>query len=284
MESKNSHHELPPRSFLFVPADRPDFLAKAESRGADALIIDLEDAVSPTRKDTARRAAVSWLDKQSSVEPIWVRVNRGEHQQSDLDALSGTAIAGVMLPKVEEASEIEKAIEGFVRSLKVIVIIETAKALRTLDSIAKAEGIYQLMIGEADLGASLGMQIGHPAWDSLRIDIVAASIAANVHPPIASVNPNFADPDTLREETRHFRNMGYVSRPAIHPAQIETINDALKPSPTEVMDAKDLLARHEAALADDRGAHGQAGQMIDEAFVRRARWTIARHNELELGR
>ena len=98
-----------------------------------------------------------------------------------------------------------------------------------------------------------------------RIDIVAASIAANVHPPIASVNPNFADPDTLREETRHFRNMGYVSRPAIHPAQIETINDALKPSPTEVMDAKDLLARHEAALADDRGAHGQAGQMIDEA-------------------
>ena len=67
-----------------------------------------------------------------------MRVNRGEHQQSDLDALSGTAIAGVMLPKVEEASEIEKAIEGFVRSLKVIVIIETAKALRTLDSIAKA--------------------------------------------------------------------------------------------------------------------------------------------------
>jgi len=270
----------PPRSYLFVPGDNRQFLAKADTRQADALIIDLEDAITPSNKAVARQRTAAWLkDRTDSAPPAWVRVNRGVDQPADLVALVGSPLAGVMLPKLERSDEIEVALTGLGGSENAIVIIETARALRNLDTIAQSEGVYQLMIGEADLGADLGMTEDHPAWDSIRVDIVTASIAAGIHPPIASVNPNFSDGDGLLAETIYLRDMGYVSRPAIHPDQVPVINNAFTPSPEEIAEARTLLERHESALNDDKGAHSQDGRMIDEAFVRRARRVVALANQ-----
>jgi citrate lyase subunit beta/citryl-CoA lyase len=266
----------PPRSYLFVPGDNQKFLAKAEARQADALIIDLEDAISPSNKEIARHRAAEWLrNRIDSAAPVWVRLNRGADQPADLDAVATLPIAGVMLPKLEQSDEIEVALAGLEGSKQAIVIVETAAALRNLDAIAQSEGVYQLMIGEADLGADLGMKEDHPAWDSIRVDIVAASIAAGIHPPIASVNPYFSDADGLLAETVYLRDMGYVSRPAIHPAQVPVIHNAFTPSHEEIAEARTLLKSHESALNDDKGAHGADGRMIDEAFVRRARRVVA---------
>lgn len=184
-----------------------------------------------------------------------------------------------MIPKLENTDEIGVVLTGLGGSEKAIVIVETARALRNLDAIAHSERVYQLMIGEADLGADLGMKEDHPAWDSIRVDLVAASIAAGIHPPIASVNPNFSDGDGLLAETMHLRDMGYVSRPAIHPDQVPVINNAFTHSPEEVSEARALLERHESALRNDMGVHSQDGRMIDEAFVRRARRVVALANQ-----
>jgi len=271
----SNRDSTPPRSYLFVPGDNLQFLAKAETRQADALIIDLEDAISPSNKEVARQRASEWLSNRTeSALSVWVRVNRGEEQPVDLETLAGSPIAGVMLPKLERSDEIEMALARLGGSQRAIVIIETAAALRKLDAIAQSEGVYQLMIGEADLGADLGMKEDHPAWDSIRVDIVAASIAAGIQPPIGSVNPNFTDVDDLLTETVYLRDMGYVSRPAIHPAQVPVINNAFTPSPDEIAEARALLEGHEFALIDDKGAHSQDGRMIDEAFVRRARRVV----------
>lgn len=276
MASNRESTSPPPRSYLFIPGDNQEYLAKAETRQADALIIDLEDAISPSNKEIARQRATEWLrNRKDSAVPVWVRVNRGADQPADLDALAGSPLAGVMLPKLDRSDEIGVALNNPGGSQKAIVIIETATALRNLDAIAQSEGVYQLMIGEADLGADLGMKEDHPAWDSIRVDIVAASIAAGIHPPIASVNPNFSDADGLLAGTVYLSDMGYVSRPAIHPAQVPVINNAFTPSTEKIAEARKLLERHESALNDNKGAHSQDGRMIDEAFVRRARRVVA---------
>lgn len=269
-----------PRSYLFVPGDRARMLVKVVERGADAVIVDLEDAVAPSNKDTARGVTADWLrEGDRPAIPTWVRINSGADGESDVEALAGVEIDGVMIPKTRSADDVRQwqgRLDEAQLASRLLVLVETAGALRELDAIASIPGIAQLMIGEADLGAELGITPGQPVWDSLRVNVVVASAAAGISPPIGPVDPEFSNAGRIEEETRHLRKMGFASRAVIHPDQVKPVHRALTPSPEEVDQASRTLSEHERALASGRGVYIDSdGAMIDEAMVRRARQILA---------
>lgn len=253
-------------------------LAKAAGRGADALIVDLEDAIAPANKQSARQTVADWLEhREETPIPIWVRINGKEEGEDDFASLAPQDFDGVMIPKADSADTVSrwsKKADG--AGLGLAVLIETAGALRDVDEIAAIPGVTRLMIGEADLGAELGMTATHPVWDALRAQVVVAAAAAGIAAPIGPVNPDFSSPELLETETRHLYDMGFGSRAIIHPAQIAPVQRAMTPSDTEVEQARRLLERHERALASGEGAYrGNEGELVDEAFVRRARRVLA---------
>ncbi len=271
---------MTPRSYLFVPGDQAKMLLKVAERGADAVIVDLEDAVAPSSKDRARDVTTDWLrGEDRPAMPTWVRINSGADGESDIEALAGVDLEGVMIPKVRSGNGVrdwQRRLEEAQLSNRLLVLVETAGAMRELDAIASIPGVAQLMIGEADLGAELGIAPGHPVWDSLRADVVVASAAADIPPPIGPVDPDFSNVERLEEDTRHLHGMGFASRAVIHPAQIAPVHRALTPSPEEVDEARRTVSGYERALASGRGAYVDSeGEMIDEAMVRRARHVLA---------
>ena len=224
--------ELVSRSYLFVPGDRPELLAKSRLRGADAVIADFEDGVGAGNKDLARATVAEWLNTvvEGSAGDRWVRTNTGDLFLDDVDALAGSAIDGVVLSKVGESGEVVEAVRLLdARGVcsKVVPLIETARGLLSCAEIAEVQGVERLMIGEADLGADLGLAAGDPAWDAIRIQVVVASAAARLAPPIGPVDPDFADLSRFTNDTRRLRSLGFSARAAIHPNQIEAIHLAM---------------------------------------------------------
>lgn len=267
---------MPARSYLFVPGDKPEVLAKAGRRGADALIVDLEDAVAPGRKSDAREITSRWLiDDRTPKAQSWVRINSGETGFEDIRMLEDLSIEGVMIPKIggtDDLAEMAGRLETVQPHGRLIVLVETARALRDIDQIAAHERVFQLMIGEADLGADIGMVPDDPAWDSIRVDVVVASAAAGIAPPIGPVDPDFSSPHALESSTSRLRDLGFASRAVIHPDQVGPVHRGLRPTTEQVAEAEHLLAMHEKSLKADEGVHvGEDGTMVDEAFVRRAR-------------
>jgi citrate lyase subunit beta / citryl-CoA lyase len=267
------------RSLLFVPGDQPAMLQKALHRGADALIVDLEDAVAPTRKAKARELTATWLSESDSFEfECWVRVNGGTSMNDDLAALGALLRDGIMLPKGESAADVGAAVTAVTTvapSAGVIVLVETAKALVVVNDIARVPGVRRLMLGEIDLGAELRMEPDLPAWDAVRVDVVVTSVAAGLEAPIAGIDPDFSDQARVEADTRRLAAMGFGGRAAIHPAQVAPINRAFIPTAEQVRIAAEALARHEAALTAGVGAYtDDRGHMVDEALLRRARRTL----------
>ena len=278
------------RSFLFVPGDRPDMLAKAPARGSDALIVDLEDAVAPSAKRSARETTAAWITRLEGPLPdIWVRVNHpGELFEADVLAVAHPRLTGLMIPKVINAAELERVanliddVETTKRlpggSLRLLPIIETAGGMLKVDELGAGRRVSQLMIGELDLSAELGISPSNSsALLPLRMQVVVASAALGLEPPLGPVSPNFRDLDGLRTETSLLAGLGFGSRPAIHPAQVPIYNEIFNPSAAAVAEAERLIALYETALADGRGAvTDEDGHMVDEAVVRVARRTVAK--------
>ncbi|HEX9695267.1 MAG TPA: CoA ester lyase [Actinomycetota bacterium] len=253
------------RSYLYVPGDRGEMLAGAGTRGADAIIADLEDAVPPERKQVARETVAAFL--RDSPANVWVRINGEE----DAHAIAPLAPAGLSVPKVSCVADIERVDVG----LPIIALIETADGVLDAREIARHPSVVRLALGEADLGAELGIDPSpdHREWQAVRTMIVLASAAAGLDAPVAPIATDFADLDALRESTRALRRMGFGARAAIHPAQIAIINESFTPSPDEVAAARRLIERFQAA---GRGVTtDDDGRMIDEAVIRSARRILA---------
>lgn len=270
------------RSYLYVPGDSPEKLGKALGRGADALIVDLEDAVPAAGKDEARAAVRDWLDTADPgpVE-IWVRVNPGELREADVRAVAASPrVTGLVLAKVETADELgtlDALLTGIgAERLPVVPLLESAAAVLRAPRIATAPRVARLQVGEADLRADTGITPGDDERELLwvRSQVVLASAAAGIDPPVAPVSTDFRDLDALRASTLGLARLGYVGRACIHPAQIAVINDVFTPADDEVGWARDLVARFEAegsgVLVDSNG------RMVDEAVVRQARRVLAR--------
>jgi len=279
------------RSHLYVPGDKPEVLAKALGRGADALIVDLEDAVAPASKDAARTVVANWLSGLPAAADnpvqVWIRINSGEMGHTDVRAVLSPAVTGVVAAKTESAEELvalhavltamEDKLELPAGSIGVVPLLESANAVLNALAIAKAPRVQRLQVGEADLRADIGVELGADGRELLyvRSQVVLISAAAGIDPPVGPVDTNFRDTEALAESTRAVKRMGYVGRACIHPAQAAIVNEVFTPTADEVAAAKDLIARFDAAMAAGDGVCLDAqGRMVDEAVVRQARRTL----------
>jgi citrate lyase subunit beta / citryl-CoA lyase len=253
------------RSYLYVPGDQPEKLVKSVAQQADAVIADLEDAVSLSNKQRARETVKSWLSNATST--VWIRINNTDQMQADLEAIAGTTIAGIVLPKATVSSVERAARAGF----PICALIETAEGVLDARAIASARPVVRLMIGEVDLSAELGIELSHDGRElaAARLQVVLASAAAGIDQPVAPISRDFKDLEGLRTSTLALKRAGFGARSAIHPAQLDTINSTFTPNDEEIARARTLLAAFDAA---GRGVGvDDDGRMIDEAVVRAAR-------------
>jgi len=264
---------------LFVPGDRPDRFDKAVRSGADAVIIDLEDAVAPDRKADARAAAVDFLSRyRTGAVPVHVRVNALETAEctADLAALAGLpCLAGVRLPKVQSPREVHEVVARL-PGVPVHCLIETALGVERAYAIAAANAaVAGIGLGEADLRADLAV-IDETGLAYARGRVVVAARAAGLPPPAMSVYPDVNDLDGLAASCRAGRALGFLGRNAIHPRQLPVIAASFRPSADEVAHARAVLDALAAAGLAGRGtAVLPDGRFVDQAMAPGARRVLA---------
>jgi citrate lyase subunit beta / citryl-CoA lyase len=271
---------LPVRSYLYVPGSDPRRIEKALASEADAVILDLEDAVAPNRKEEARKTVAEVLRSEHE-KPILVRINAPDSvlAEEDVEAVAGLRLAGLRLPKTESPQAVRRVaerLENLGCEAGIQCLIESALGLELAFEIARAhEKVAGMSIGEADLAADLGVR-GDAGLLYARSRLVAGTRAAGLPGPVQSVYTNVRDAEGLHRSTMEGKNMGFVGRSAIHPAQIAVINEVFTPTEEEVAEAKDLLARLEESSGTGTGAFAlEDGRFVDEAVVGSARLTLA---------
>lgn len=253
------------RSLLFVPGSRPDRFDKALAAGADAVVVDLEDAVAPGDKDRARDAVDAWLAPDRGVI---VRINGADTAwfRDDLALCSRPGIAAVMLPKAERVEDIA-AVRG-AGAPAVLPLVESAAGFAALPAIAGAAGVERLAFGSIDFQVDLGMR------DALeeellffRSQLVLASRLAELQPPVDGVSTAIDDAQRLREDVLRARRLGFGGKLCIHPRQVEGVNRHFAPSEAERAWAQRVL---DAAAASGGAAVAVDGKMVDKPVILRA--------------
>ena len=270
----------PPRSYLYVPGDRPDRIARALASDADAVVLDLEDAVAPGQKEAARAEAARVL-RSRSAKPLFVRINAvsSGFADADVDAVAGPWLTGLRLPKTEAPEEVRHVAERLARhGCKAVIqcLIESALGVERAFDLARAHArVAGIGLGEADLAADLGVR-AEAGLAYARSRIVVAARAAGLPPPVQSVYTNVRDLDGLRRSSEAGRDLGFFGRSAVHPAQVPVINGVYTPSEAEMAEARTLVAQLEAAAETATGAFVLAdGRFVDRAVVESARHTLA---------
>lgn len=265
------------RSLLFVPGHRPDRFAKALQAGADAVIIDLEDAVAPPDKAAARDAVKQWL---GASRPVLLRINGSETPwfDEDLELAGAVGVLGVMLPKAERASQVESVMAAGARW--VLPLIESAAGFAALAEVAATPGVNRLAFGSMDFQVDLGMRDAHEdemLW--FRSQIVLASRLANLPAPIDGVTASIGDDKRLNDDAARARRLGFAGKLCIHPSQVPGVHAGFTPGAAELAWAQRVLAAAEAA-------HGAAvqvdGKMVDRPVILRAE-AVVRDADQALG-
>ena len=259
------------RTLLFVPATRPERFAKALASGADAVIVDLEDAVAPEDKLAARAALAAWLDAAtpaSDAPALWVRINAAETPwfEGDLMLVAKPGVAGVMLPKAEGDAAI--AIVRAAGARAVMPLIESAAGFEQLREIASAPGVERLAFGSIDLQVDLGMR--DALEDELlwfRTQVVLASRLAGLAAPVDGVSTAIDDAELIRTDVLRARRLGFGAKLCIHPKQIEPVRTHFAPSAAELAWAQRVLA---ADAASGGAAVSVDGKMVDKPVMLRA--------------
>lgn len=258
-----------PRSYLFVPGDRPERFAKALASGADAVVIDLEDAVSPVAKDTARSSLREWLDQQASAErhPVVVRINAPDTDwfADDLRACEAPAVGCVMVPKAERAEDLARIAVRLGKPL--IALVETAVGFDNLRAVACAAGVQRLAFGSIDFQLDTGITGDDEELLFFRSQMVLTSRIAGLAAPVDGVSTSLSDSQVVLADSQRARRLGFGGKLCIHPMQIETVNRSFSPSANEIAWAKRVLA---AAYASQGAAVAVDGKMIDKPVILRA--------------
>jgi (S)-citramalyl-CoA lyase len=264
------------RSLLFTPATRPDRYAKAVLSGADIVTIDLEDAVSLSDKDAARKQALSWFSNATRGQEFRaLRINsmRTEHGFRDVLAIveENPKVDLVIIPKAESAAELQQ-LDELLRPLeetRFMAIIESAKGLSNVDSIIRSTSrLVALLFGAADLSADLRLV---NSWEGLlyaRSHVVRAAAEGAIE-VLDSPCFDLTGTSKLTEELEGAARLGFTGKAAIHPKHIPVINTAFTPSSAEVEEAEKIV------LVAGQGVGTVNGQMVDEAMARRARRVLA---------
>jgi citrate lyase subunit beta/citryl-CoA lyase len=254
------------RSYLFVPGNRPDRFGKAVASGADAVIIDLEDAVPAAEKVSARATAAGWL---SPSRPVLVRVNAfgTEWFGDDVEICRQPGVAGVMLPKAEHAAQIEAIRERLGAGIPILPIVETALGVWNVATLARTPPVERLVFGALDLAVDLQIS-GDEGLAVFRAQVVLVSRVAGLQPPIDTPTTTFSDVEVVRSDAARARRLGFGGKLCIHPAQVEAVREAFAPTQAEMEWARQVLA---ADAASAGSATAIAGEMVDRPVVARAK-------------
>jgi citrate lyase subunit beta/citryl-CoA lyase len=268
------------RSYLYVPGHRPDRIAKARETAADALVIDLEDAVPPQERPRAREVVAETLRAPTAAQQIWVRLNAVASGLTgdDIDAAASPSLTGVRIAKVDSAEDVRFVAARLAAAgceARIQCLIESAAGLERISEVACADpAVAGVALGEADLAADLGVELDE-GLHYARSRCVVAARAAGLAPPVQSVFTDLADEDGLRRSTEAGRALGFLGRSAIHPRQLAVINDVFTPEVAQIRAAHELIAALEQASAEGRSAFVlDDGRFVDPAVVERARRTL----------
>jgi citrate lyase subunit beta / citryl-CoA lyase len=275
------------RSLLFVPGDRPDRMEKALGTGADALILDLEDAVTPDRKEEARASIANFLSRGPRSMPLFVRINPlgSSMADADLAAIIASKPDGIVLPKAEGGRsliDLDRRLKALGDTHVVILPIatETPAAIFVLGSYGDVTPrLCGLTWGAEDLPAAIGAATSReedgrytPPYEMVRSLTLFGAHAAGV-PAIETVYPNFRDLDGLKAYAARGRRDGFSGMMAIHPAQVEVINAAFTPSKAEIAWAKRIVELFEKNPGV--GALSLDGKMVDAPHLNQAKRLLA---------
>ena len=271
------------RSLLFLPATSPHLLAKATERGADALIIDLEDAVPPARKAEARPMATAALrDLAARGADLLLRVNAEQALwEDDIAAIPPGIAVTVMLPKVESASGVEalaSALAARGHDAPIAALVETPRGVLEAPRIAAASPrLCALGFGAEDYAAAIGLA---PAPASLGVPAQMVGVAAHAHGHafwgLAGSVAETVDMEAFGALVRLSRQMGFTGTVCIHPRQVPVANEGFGPTPEEIAWARRVVAAAEEARGRGEGAVLLDGRMIDRPIEDRARRWLAR--------
>jgi citrate lyase subunit beta/citryl-CoA lyase len=273
------------RSLLYVPASSQKFLARAHERGADALILDLEDAVAPREKLAARarlREAVPSAARNGA--KIFVRINAGELALDDAEAACRAGAFGLFVPKVRGPADLVRIdthlsrVERAGERLVLVAMLEDPGAVLDAREIAAASArVFALVTGSEDLATAMGAE---PTPEVLRLPKLIVHLAAKA----AGVRSfgllrsvaDFRDVEGVQRAAREAREFGFDGATCVHPSLVPILNAVFSPAPDEIERARRLVAAFEAAQAAGQGAFAFEGKMIDAPIVARARALLAR--------
>lgn len=256
----------PARSYLFVPADRPERISKARAAGADAVIVDLEDAVDPAAKVGARDSLSTHLDPK---RPVFVRINGPDTEwfRDDVGLCRSPGVAGVVLPKAERVEDIRYIAEQLGDDAPLIPLIETAKGMWNAHALAQTAWVERLGFGALDFQLDLGVAGDDDALLHYRSQLVLVSRVADILPPVDGVTAAFHDVDALRRDIQRARNLGFGAKLCIHPNQVAVVNECFSPSAEDVAWARRIVA---AVATATHGAVAVDGKMVDRPILARA--------------
>lgn len=265
-----------PGTYLFVPGNRPERFAKAFFSGADRVIVDLEDAVAPSDKAAARAALGGWLATldEMALEAVVVRINdaRSPWFQTDLQWLSDQPLSEVMLPKCESSSQIEAVLAHLSPGGRVLPLIETARGVMELASIAATPRVSRLAFGSIDYQLDLDLPGPGFTLDYAASAIAMASRVAELPLPVAGVTPDL-DAEPLVSDWLHARSLGFGAKLCIHPKQVEVVRKALIPAAEAVAWARSVVDAW--AVRGSAGVVQVDGKMIDKPVLLRAQRILA---------
>lgn len=252
---------------LFVPASRPERVAKAAASGADAIIIDLEDAVAPADKQAARDALAGLALPDF---PVILRINAigTPWHEGDLALAARIGLAGIMLPKSEDAAQTQVVHQAAGHA--VLALVETARGIANLPAIAAAPGVARLVFGSVDFSADIGCAHEPEPLLLARLQMVLASRVAGLAAPIDGVTLAIEDEAAVEADARRAVSLGFSGKLCIHPRQVAPVLRGFAPSAAEVEWAARVVA------ADRGGAAMVDGAMIDPPVRMRAEQILRR--------
>lgn len=248
---------------LFLPATRPERLDRARTSGADWVILDLEDAVAPTDKETARRGLAN-MGLAGVGAPICIRINGADTPwyEDDVAAVLTLPVSGLLVPKAEDPALLQTLRDRLPEGMALWGLVETARGVANVRSLAPL--CERLLFGALDLAGDLGIAVSEVALAPARAEVVLAARIADRPGPVDAVTPDVRDMAQVTRDAEHGAAMGYRGKMLIHPAQIEPARAAWRPS-------SDLCDWAALVLEAPEGVAVVDGQMVDAPVIARAR-------------
>jgi citrate lyase subunit beta / citryl-CoA lyase len=259
-----------------VPGDRPDRFDRAAQSGADEIILDLEDAVSPDAKVRARESVRTWLEGPGSG---WVRVNATgtDDHEHDLSAVRRPAgLRGVVVAKAEDPGSLAALRVQLPDGAGVVALVESALGIDRATEIARSGAVDRLAFGSVDFALDIGAEETDEALLLARSSLVLASRLGGLPGPLEGVGVSTTDDDAAHEAAVRARGLGFGGKLCIHPRQVEPVAAGFRPTRAQLEWAARVL---EAAAGDERGTFAVDGQLVDRPVLARARSIAARGGE-----